>query len=320
MDGLAAQIRKDWFVIEESANDPNKIIALFKPGEHELETIIRDLGDSVEEGIFEYKRSAVRSMLRPLESLQYDSRAIEFLPKQIEKGKAVLLVTLLQRLYLKGELKPKDSRPLHGKIHEEQKTDQTGVKEILTFVREMLNSDPEKKKDPEVKKIIMYSKMYQNEVQKLADLTKTVPPGKIASVKENFRNSLSEIIGKMNIAYNNLTESPADMVETRPKTGSILKRFNYSPLSGEIKKQAAEFSKVLSTLVFAEKEKFNTREILVALSAKQNDLLKLVDNEQSRYTDIAPFDKKGLSVSRELVKEISGFLKKEKEWLKLHPW
>ena len=54
----------------------------------------------------------------------------------------------------------------------------------------------------------MYSKMYQNEIQKLSDLAKTIPPVKMASVKENFRNSLSDITKKKISAYNTLAGRP----------------------------------------------------------------------------------------------------------------
>ncbi len=320
MSGLTTEIRKNWFVIEEAIRDPNSIIEIFKPSEAELEGILKELEGSVIEGIFEYKRSTVQAILRPLESLQYDSKAIEFLPQQIKKARALVLVTLLQRLYLTGDLKPKGIKTAAVPSQEAVEEPKTGVKEILTYIRNTIDADPEKKKDPEVKKIIMYSKMYQNEIQKLNDLLKTVPPGKAASVKENFKNSLSGIVQKMNTSYQNLLVPAEEAPKAMQKTGSILTRFNYTPLAGEIKKQAKVFSEVLTTLTFAQHEKFNTREILVALSGRQSELLQLIDREQKLYPGIAPFDKEGLTAAKELAKEIGNFLKKEKEWLKLHPW
>ena len=320
MSGLTTEIRKNWFVIEEAIRDPNRIIKIFKPAEEELAVILKELEGSVIGGIFEYKRNAVQAVLRPLESLQYDSKAIELLPKQIKTARALVLVTLLQRLYLTGDLKPKGVKTSPAPSQEASGVPKTGVKEILTYIRNIIDTDPEKKKDPEVKKIIMYSKMYQNEIQKLNDILKTVPPGKAASVKENFKNSLSDIIQKMNASYRNLVVPEENFPEIIHTTGSLLTRFDYSPLAGEIKKQARAFSEVLTTLTFAQSEKFNTREILVALSGRQTELLQLVDREQKRYPEIAPFDKEGLSAAKELVKEIGSFLRKEKEWLKLHPW
>lgn len=320
MSGLTTEIRKNWFVIEEVVRDPDKIIEIFKPSEAELGVMLGDLENSVIEGIFEYKRNTIRAILRPLESLQYDSKAIELLPQQIKTARALMLVTLLQRLYFTGDLKPRGGKTAAAPSQEAAEGPKTGVKEILTYIRNAIDADPEKKKDPEVKKIIMYSKMYQNEIQKLNDILKTVPPGKAASVKENFKNSLTGIVQKMNTSYRNLAVPAEEVPKAIQKTGSILTRFDYSPLSGEIKKQAKIFSEVLTTMTFALNEKFNTREILVALYSRQKEILGLVDREQKLYPDIAPFDKEGIAAAKELVKEISNFLKKEKEWLKLHPW
>ncbi len=144
MSGLTTEIRKNWFVIEEAIRDSGKIMEIFKPSEEELGTMIKDLESSVIEGIFEYKRNAIQGVLRPLESLQYDSKAIEFLPRQIKTAGALVLITLLQRLYLTGDLKPKEEKPLKLQEQEQERAPAAGVKEILTHVRGKIKEDTEK--------------------------------------------------------------------------------------------------------------------------------------------------------------------------------
>ncbi len=319
MNDLKALIEKDWYVLEKSAGDPDKLISTFKLQEEELDIIIQDLINCVMEGIFEYKRNQITALLRPLQSLQYDSKAIAMLPQQIKKGKELLLVALLQRLYCLKKIKLSTDKTSKSSAQSLENVTAAGIGDILTFVQQEIKKDPEKMKDPEIKKIIMYSKMYQQEIHKLKDLLTAVPEGKKESVKRNFRNSLNEIAVKLNTSYNALTDAERNK-EKNAGSGSILTRNDYSPAVPVITSQCRIYSEILTTLKFAEKEKFNTRELLVSLSSRQDELFNQIEREQKVFSEITPFDKNGTAAGKELAGEIMIFLKKERDWVKLHPW
>jgi len=319
MNDLKALIDRDWYALEKSAGDPDKLISTFKLQAEELDIIIQDLRNCVMEGIFEYKRNQITALLRPLQSLQYDSKAIAMLPQQIKKGKELLLITLLQRLFcLKGIKLSTAKAPKPSDAARENGTE-TGIRDILTFVQQEIKNNPEKMKDPEIKKIIMYSKMYQQEIHKLKDLLSSVPEGKRESVKRNFRNSLNDIAAKLNVSYNALTDAEQNK-EKNAGSESILTRTDYSPAVPVITGQCRSYSEILTTLKFAEKEKFNTRELLVSLSSRQDELFNQIEREQKVFSEITPFDKNGTAAGKELAGEIMIFLKKERDWVKLHPW
>ncbi len=316
-NALTAFIAENWFVTREAMNAPDTTISLFMFSAEELGSLIKDLKGSVMEGIFEYKKTRIRSILRPLESLQYDSRAMGHLQKNIKEAKALLMVTMIQRLFCVNKVKLSTVRAA-------EKTtplsfSEASLKEILEFVQEEIRGNPEKMKDSAIKKILMYSKMYQNEIKKMKDLAATIPADKKQPFMENFKRSLNDITAKINASYSLLREG-APGAGTREETAHHLARFNYAPLAPLLETQCRSFSQVLSTLLFAEKEKFRTRELLVELASSQAFLLKEIEKEQKKYEEIDPFDKNGLKAGREFVSEISKYLRKEQEWVKHHPW
>ncbi len=319
MNDLTALTEQEWYALEKSAGDPDKLISAFKLQAEELDTILQDLRNCVMEGVFEYKRNQITALLRPLQSLQYDSKAIAMLPQQITKGKELLMVTLLQRLFCLKGIKLSTAKTPNSSSEIQESNTETSIRDILTFVQQEIKKDPDKIKNPEIKKIIMYSKMYQQEIHKLKDLLASVPEGKKESVKKNFKNSLNDIAAKLNVSYNTLTEEDRNK-EKNAAPGSILTRTDYSPAVPVITRQCRNYSEILTTLKFAEKEKFNTRELLVSLSSRQDELFKQIETEQKIFSRIAPFDQNGTNAGKELAREIMIFLRKEREWVKLHPW
>ena len=321
---MSTAVRKDWFVISEKMNNPNEVISHFKLSEEELDTLIRDLKGSVMEGVFEYKRTSITAMLRPLESLQHNSKAMEHLHEAVTKGRALLVVTLIQRLFCMKKVQfptpKKQKKDTHAAPHEQEKQSaKISIKDILTFVQQKVRSNPEKMKDPEIKKILMYTKMYQNEVKKMQDLARKIPEEKKRSLKENFRTSLRELQSKITASYHLLQDKEELILQSIPPAQHFDRR-DYTPLAPVLKQQSQIFSQILSTLIFAGKEKFHTREVLVGIALRQGEFTGLVDKEQKKFGEINPFDKKGLAADKELTAELLKFFQKEREFLKLHPW
>ncbi len=316
--------RQDWFGIEQVINHADEIITYFKLSAPELDSIIRELKGSVLEGIFEYKKNSIATLLKPLESLMHSSRAIEQLPVCIESGRALLVVTLLQRLFCLKKIKISKVKPVTPGADIPRKPAETisqtfPLPEILQYIKKEVHSDPDKIKDAEVKKILMYAKMYQNEIKKMKDLAGKIPAEKRQSLQENFKQSLSDITIKLNIAYRTLLEGESPP-RTAPLSASLLENRDYTPIAPRLKIQSKFFSEILSILAFTQKEKFQTRELLVHLVSRKEEFMKLIDAEQKKYEEIDPFDKKGLKAGKEISTEIVKFLQKEREWLKLHPW
>lgn len=321
---ISTATRKDWFGIEQVINHPDEIITHFKLSAPELDSIILDLKSSVIEGIFEYKKSSIVSLLKPLESLVHHSKAIEQLPECIIKGRALLVVTLLQRLFCLKKIKLSTSRPVEPDTHTTVEKTDTGpqtvpIREILEFVQKEVRSNPEKMKDTEIKKILMYAKMYQSEIKKMKDLAGKIPAEKRQSLQENFKQSLNDIAIKLNNSYRLLLESEGPPLKV-PSSASPPGHHDYRPVAPMLKTQSKIFSEILSILVFTQKEKFQTRELLVHLVSRREKFMKLIDAEQKKYEEIDPFDKKGLKAGKEISTEMVKFLQKEREWLKLHPW
>ena len=323
IEALTTAVRRGWFTLGEVMNNPEELMTRFKLTPRELDTAINTLTGAVMEGIFEYKKGRITSILRPLESLQHDSRALERLPAAITEGRALVLVTLLQRLFCLGKLTLSSRKKGYSLTKEQEKgTDRStevSIKEILEYVREAVSHDPEKMKDTEIKKILMYSKMYQNEIKKLKNLAANIPSQKKELLGKNFKQSLKDLTVKLNTAYQLLRgegETPAPVLTSAPH----LQRYDYSPLAPLLQVQAKGYSEILSTLTFAKKEKFRTREILVGLARRQESFIQLVNREQEKYEDIDPFDPRGLKAGGEFAAEIVKYLRREREWLKLHPW
>ncbi len=318
MEELTKQIKRDLFDIKENINNPDKLMQLFSFSSKEFDSIIHNLKFSVEESLFEFKKTAINLILEPLQSLQYDSKALTSYRDQIERTRSLLAVTLIQRLIAVGAIKISESKNEESHDLPEEAGDQPDIGEILAFVQKKLQLNPENHKNPLIKKIVMHVKIYQNETQKMKDLTLKVPKEKKAALKKNFDIILAEQVTKMREAYNELIDNTAKQIKTVIHS-NILLRFDFKPMGKFFLLQIEAYSRLLSTLVFAKNEKFHTREILLSLTKEQQELLNLVNKERREYTNIAPFDTTGMETAKAFSRRIISFLEREKEWLKIHP-
>ncbi len=318
MEELTKQIKRDLFDIRENINNPDKLMQLFSFSSEEFDSIIHNLKFSVEESLFEFKSTAINLILEPLQSLQYDSKALTSYRDQIERTRSLLAVTLIQRLIAVGAIKISESKSEESYDLPKEAIEQPGIGEILAFVQKELKTNPESHKNPLLKKIVMHVKIYQNETQKMKDLTSKVSTEKKAALKKNFDIILAGQVSKMREAYNELINSTA---RENSNTGqsNILLRFDFKPMGKFFLLQIEAYSRLLSTLVFAKNEKFHTREILLSLTKEQQELLDLVKKERMEYTKIAPFDTTGMETAKAFSRRIVSFLEREKEWLKIHP-
>ena len=319
MEELIKQIKRDLFDIKENINNPDKLMELFSFKKEEFDYIIQNLRYSVEDSLFEYKKTSVNLILEPLQSLLYDSKAMSSFDDQIERAKGLLAVTLIQRLISVKAIKVTDKQK-DGTTEPDltPPLQNTGIKEIIEFVKKEPKVNPDILKDPLFKKIIMHIKMYTNETIKMNNLVSRASTDKKIALKRNFNQSLTERVSKIKEAYNEIINR-AVKEEQLPRPQNILLRYDLKPMSRIYLDQIEAFSSLLSTLIFAKNEKFHTRELLLDLSKERDFLLNLIVKERKEYSTIVPFDKNGKDTAKAFVKRISEYLEKERDWLKIHP-
>lgn len=318
MEELTKHIKRDLFDIKENINNPDKLIELFSFSKEEYESIIHNLKFSVEGGLFEFKISSVNLILEPLKSLQYNSKAMNSFDNQISRARGLLAVTLIQRLIAVGTIKVQSQKAegLSEKVSEPN--DLPGIKEILEFVNKELKTNPESNKDPLIKKIIMHIKMYQNETSKRNDLTAKVSEDKRIALMKNFEIILGEQVSKTREIYSEIINRSLEK-EMVPAPSNILLRYDFKPMSRFYITQIEVFSRLLSSLMFARNEKFQTRKMLLDLTMDQKSFIDLIIKERGEYCNIAPFDKDGSKTGGAFMKRIIEYLGKERDWLKIHP-
>lgn len=315
---LTKQIKRDLFDIKEDINSPGKLMGIFSFTREEFENIIHNLKFSVEDSLFEYKNTAINLILEPLNSLQYDSKAMSSFDAQINRARGLLAVTLIQRLIATGAVKIAENKGDVSNTRLEKELVQAGIKEIIEFVQKEPKNNPLILQDAYFKKIIMHIKMYKNESNKMSELMAKVSAEKKIALKRNFDITLSEQVSKMREAYNEIIGRTVKKSQA-PVTQNILLRFDFKPMNKIYMSQIEAFSKLLSTLKFAKNEKFHTRELLLSLSRERNSFLALVEKERKEYLSVVPTDRKGSETAKAFRKRIVEFLGKEKDWLRIHP-
>ena len=318
MEELTKHIKRDLFDIKENINNPDKLMELFSFPREEFENIIHDLKFSVEDGLFEFKSTAVNLILDPLKSLQYDSRAMSSYEDQIRRARGLLAVTLVQRLIAIKAVKISDNKEEEPRQMPADQINQTPIRQILEFVKEEPPKNPEIQKDPLFKKILMHIKMFRSETQKMNELSANVSADKRIALKRNFDLTLAEQVFKMREAYEEIINTAVK--NEQPATpANILLRYDFKSMSKYYMLQIEAFSALLSTLTFAKNEKFQTRELLLNLTKNKEAHMNLITRERSEYINIVPFDKKAVETGKAFVRRIITFFEKEKDWLRIHP-
>ncbi|MCK5154245.1 MAG: hypothetical protein KAQ93_07790, partial [Spirochaetales bacterium] len=297
MEELTKKIKRDLFDIKENINNPDKLMELFSFNKEEFEDIIHNLKFSVEDSLFEFKNTAINLILDPLNSLQYDSRAMNSFDDQIIRARGLLTVTLIQRLIAVSAIKIAENKGEGSKEALEKEVSQPGIKEILDFVQKEPKTNPGILKDTLFKKIIMHIKMYRNESQKMNELMTKVSAEKKIAIKRNFNITLTDQVAKMRDAYNEIIDRTVKK-EQAPVTQNLLLRYDFKTMGKFYMIQIEAFSKLLSTLTFAKDEKFNTRELLLNLTKEKGYFSSLIEKERTEYSSIVLFDEGGIETGK----------------------
>ena len=284
MDDLNRKIKGDWFDIREVADNLYELEDVFEFSIPELQSLVSDLRLSVEQGVTEYKTKILQNLYTFLDSLQYDSKGFDTLLGRSRSFSFLVYSVLIQRLIAVGNIELKSAKQSVLNEEETQTSEQINVKEIMKRVQERIKEDPNMRQNAAIKNILMQMAIYRKELDQMKTLAPNILPEKKQSFLENFKKTFDDINEKIQEQYRTIEteeerKAAMDFVDSNP-----LKQQDLKPLGKILFEQAREFSQIRSTLDFAGKERFKTREILGRVLEGRERTLLLIATEQRQYT------------------------------------
>ncbi len=316
MSDLDKRITGDWFDIREAYQDYVMLDQKFRLSDADIRAHIDKLKFSVEQGIVEYKRSALGPLYRMLESTKYQSLSAEQIGAQLREMSTLLFIVLIQRLLAEGIARFAARR----KASEEQiDPDDLKLKDILEDINDRIKNDATIKGNPSVKMILAQVSRYQKEQQTFKSLLPTIKHDSKRAFIGNFKKTFSEIINRIKRNYIELLQEeapPAD--DNRP----LIEIVPLKKSAVIITSQSQVVSHIRSALSFVQEEKYKTREILVGLGREREQITKLFKKEMATYMGFYgqldqsrknEYAEKGFAslISRNLGAEMIRYLEKE---------
>lgn len=322
MEELKKKIAGDWFDVREAMDNPDSLERLLGVTGPLLQKTAADIRLSVDEGIVEFKRGRILAVYNFIESFKYDSRGFEELKGLGDDTTALLFVVLMQRLFATGEIRRKQKENLKGDqaelvVQDGESASTLKITEIVAAINERIKKDPSFARRPEVKNILLQVKIYQKELAKFKELRPNIPPEKAQGFIENFKRTFAEITKKIQGNYAAIIASEEkEARKASPK--DVLEKHDLSVLGPLLLTQAKEISSIRSTLLFAERERYKTRDILSEISGLKGSMLALFSQEMKSYATLEPFENGARMLSRTLGEEVVRIIEREIEWLALN--
>jgi hypothetical protein len=275
---LEKRISGDWIDIREKSNDYHQLLDALAVSPGDMKAAAETLRLCVEQGIVEFKRSALGPVLALLETARYKSLAADEMAVQERSLTTQLLVILVQRLFCAEVIpmaKTAESRRDFG-----VDTLQVGV--ILSDVNARVKVDATLRGHSAVKNILMSVQRYNQENQKMRELLPGIKAELRTSFLANFTRTFDELIGSIRRNYQSILQEEA-AAESARKSGFSLALLPLKDLAPLLATQAKEIARFRSTLAHAREEKYKTREALVALYDGRQAVVKLVEEEPKAY-------------------------------------
>ncbi|MCF7949733.1 MAG: hypothetical protein K9M94_14180 [Spirochaetia bacterium] len=340
MSELEKQITGDWYELRTALDEPDTLVDFLDIKPPEFKGAAERLRLSVEEGVVEYKRGLLHSVMSPLKSLKWDSRAITDLNPPLREAAVGVLTPAVQRLFALGLLRlysPKgggaEQEPGPGGNAAAQSAGQDAgagtagagaaeeggeqapdIKKVVQEVKKLLKERPELQQHQEVKRIMVQLKYYNTELEKMRSLAPNIPREKAAAFKKNFQTTFNEIAQKIGAAYNTLISE--EIERDRPKEQlPVLKRYDFSTMDKLFREQIANAAKIYSTIRYAGRERYQMREVLVELSAGEPFYAGFFARELKQYQQLAPFGEDYLKISRAFGGQLQHYYDRYAEWL-----
>lgn len=338
---LEKQITGDWYEVRNALDEPDTLVDFLEISPAEFSRAAEQLRFAVEQGVVEYKRGLLHSIMSPLKSLKWDSRAITDLTPPLREAAMSVLTPAVQRLFALGLLRLYSSKsseetapgvkaaaaaspnrpegpqtPPRGSSKTSADSEETpsDIKTVVQEVRNMLKERPALQNHQEVKKIMLQLKYYNTELAKMRSLTPNIPPEKAAGFKKNFQDTFNEITQKINASYNALLNE--EMERNRPKEQlPVLKRYNFDNTDKLFRDQIANATRIYSTIRHADQERYQMRETLVELSAGEPYHAGFFDRELKAYQQLAPFGEDNLKISRAFGNQVQRYYDRYAVWI-----
>lgn len=319
MSDLDKQIAGDWYEIRSTLDDPDTLIDHLEISPEEFTGGAKQLRFSVDQGIIEYKGSLIHTMMAPLKSLKWDSKAITSLEREVRLAAMAVLTPAVQRLFAMKKLRLYSVRgeeiEEEPKAAEGDKENVPDVKTIVAEVQEMVRQKPDLRTNSEVKRIMAQLKYYNTELEKMRSLEPNIPPEKKEGFRKNFQATFREIVEKIRGAYQTLIDE--EFKENRPAENQpLLKRYDFSSLDNLFREQVRNAARIYSTIEFARKERFQMREILIELAAGEPYYIGLFSRELEMYKKLAPFGDDNVKISKAFGEQAGRYFDRYAEWVR----
>ena len=319
MSEIEKQITGDWYEIRSALDDPDTLIDYLDISPEEFVQAADKLRFSIDQGIVEYKRELLHSLMTPLKSLKWDSKAITNLEVAVRQSAMSILTPAVQRLFGSGKLRLYSARG--EELEEAQANPETSadeapdLKTIVAEVKEMIKQRPQMRANTEVKRILAQLKYYNTELEKMRSLEPNIPAEKKEGFRKNFQTTFREIIEKIRGAYQTILDE--ELQENRPpEHRHVLKRYDFSGFDNLFREQIRTAARIYSTVGFAKKERFQMRESLVELSAGEPYYIGFFSRELEQYKKLAPFGDDNLKISRAFAEQTSRYYDRYAEWVR----
>ncbi len=289
MQELEKKVAGDWFDIKEKAENIFDLHEQFKLSVQQIKNLIQEVRLSVEGGILEYKRKVINPVFPFLEALKYDSKHFDELDKHAASLTPLIYAVLIQRLIARGTI------PIKKKKVAVESEREKGLKAIVTDINERIQDDPALSNNPAVKNIMNYMNVYKRELAKMNELAPNIPAEKKESFAANFKHTFDELTESIQDNYARVVQEEQQKIHDRIDV-SPLERFDVKPLAKTLLNQGMEIARVRSTLRFAAKEGFKTRELIVKLTGQKERITDPIDEEKRRYLDLTGGNEKSAVV------------------------
>jgi hypothetical protein len=313
MQELEKKVTGDWFDIKEKAENIFDLHEQFTLSVQQLRSLIQEIRLSVEGGVLEYKRKVVNPVFPFLEALKYDSKHFDELGKHAASLTPLIYGILIQRLIARGAVPIKKKRVALENEREK------GLKAIITDINERIQDDPSLSNNPAVKNIMNYMNVYKRELTKMNELAPNIPPEKKESFAANFKHTFDELTESIQDNYARVVQEEQQKVRDKIDVNP-LERYDIKVLAKPLLNQAMEISRVRSTLRFAAKEGFKTRELLAKLTGQKEQITAPIEEEWRRYLELTDGDEgRALIVSKSFGGEIIRVLERQTTRLTEYP-
>jgi len=147
----------------------------------------------------------------------------------------------------------------------------------------MAAEDPTFTQKQEVKNILLQFKIYQKELEEVRRLKANIPKDKLPAFLANFQKTYKEINRKVQDNYNQIIGEEIQSELPPPPPGD-LRKYNLKQAEKILIQECEIMSKLRSQFLFADAERYNTRDIFESALSDMNQLKSLINKEKGLFS------------------------------------